>query len=395
MKWASASSDSVDFATATSEVLEQLRSELGRREPDLLVVFVSAHHAENYEQIPRVFRRVYPKSTLVGCTGGGIIGGGRELEHQPALSVTAAMLPGVELYPSLLDSRTMATVAASPYFIRNAIDLPEDSQPDFLLLPDPYSIDTERLLVALDTVWPKSTSLGGLASGGHEPGDHALFLDDQVHREGCVVLAMSGNIRIDTIVAQGCRPVGEPMRVTNCRGNFVVELDDRKPAEVLRGVYESASAVDRHLIQTSLFLGVALDEEAPGTGEKDFLIRNVLGVDPEAGVLAVGTLLTKHQRVQFHVRDQKTSRHDLGSLLAARSRQDADGEGPCGALLFSCLGRGARLYGEPGHDSRLFTEHLGPIPLGGFFCNGEIGPVQGRAFVHGYTSVFGLFRPRD
>ncbi|MEE2830135.1 MAG: FIST C-terminal domain-containing protein, partial [Myxococcota bacterium] len=242
---------------------------------------------------------------------------------------------------------------------------------------------------------PESTSLGGLASGGHEPGDHALFLNDEVHREGGVVLAMTGNIRVDTIVAQGCRPVGEPMRVTSCHGNFVVELDARKPAEVLRAVYESSSEVDRHLIQTSLFLGIALDEEAPGTGDEGFLIRNVLGLDPEEGVLAVGAQLTRHQRVQFHVRDQKTSRQDLGSLLSALSHEETEEAGPCGALLFSCLGRGARLYGEPGHDSRLFLEHLGPIPLGGFFCNGEIGPVQGRPFVHGYTSVFGLFRPRS
>ncbi|MEE2828011.1 MAG: FIST N-terminal domain-containing protein, partial [Myxococcota bacterium] len=169
MKWASASSNSVAFETAADEVLERLRSELAGRDPDLLLVFVSAQHAAHYEDVPTVFRGAYPRSTLVGCTGGGIIGGGRELEHQPALSVTAAWLPEVDLLPCLLDSRAMATIAASPYFIRNVIDLPEEAQPDFLLLPDPYSIDTERLLVALDTVWPESTSLGGLASGGHEP----------------------------------------------------------------------------------------------------------------------------------------------------------------------------------------------------------------------------------
>ncbi len=182
------------------------------------------------------------------------------------------------------------------------------------------------------------------------------------------------------------------MRVTRCEGNLLYELDDRTAFEVLQELFSALDARDQHLASTALFVGVLMDEfrEEPRVG--DFLIRNLIGVDPRRGAIAVGENLQEGMRVRFHVRDAETSAEDLHTMLDSYEKS---APGPVsGALLFSCLGRGRGLYGRPNVDTSLFSEHLGDVPVGGFFCNGEIGPVAGTTFLHGYTSSFGLFRPR-
>jgi len=191
-------------------------------------------------------------------------------------------------------------------------------------------------------------------------------------------------------VAQGCRPIGEPMFVTRCRDNLLLALDGRPPREVLQGLHSRLAGRDRQLIRESLFLGVAMRDAASEYRQGDFLIRNVMGIDPSSGALAVGASLRENEIVQFHLRDARTSAEDLDCLLSRHQQEPR----ALGSFLFSCLGRGLHLYGRPNHDADAFRRHLGEVPLGGFFCNGEIGPVQGTTFLHGYTSSFGLFRPR-
>jgi small ligand-binding sensory domain FIST len=219
-------------------------------------------------------------------------------------------------------------------------------------------------------------------------------------REGTVGVALSGKIRLDTIVAQGCRPIGEVYRVEAGDRNILLQLstqDDsaiRAPLDLLRDLIESLEESDRTLAQNSLFIGVVRDVFKRELGRGDFLIRNLLGVDPKQGAIAIGDRVRIGQRIQFHLRDAKTSADDLEGHLQehlARSPQVA----PAGALLFSCLGRGEGLYGQPNFDSHLFQRYFGTIPVGGFFCNGEIGPVGQTTFLHGYTSVFGLIRPTE
>ncbi len=219
-----------------------------------------------------------------------------------------------------------------------------------------------------------------------------LYLDDAVHRGGLVGVALSGDVRVDTLVAQGCRPIGEPMFVTRSVDNQIYALDGRSPLEVLQQLYERLGRRDRELFPHSLFVGLVMREKSEVYRRGDFLIRNVAGLDAERGALVVGARVAEGTIVQFHLRDADTSAEDLEQMLsslAPEQRTQARG-----ALLFSCLGRGRHLYGRVDHDTESFRRHLGEVPLGGFFCNGEIGPVQGTTFLHGYTSSFGLFRPR-
>jgi small ligand-binding sensory domain FIST len=199
---------------------------------------------------------------------------------------------------------------------------------------------------------------------------------------------------MDTIVAQGCRPIGAPLFVTWAENNILCQLEGRRATEVLSELYDSLPADDQELFRSSLHLGVVMQEGEQEYRHGDFLIRNVIGMDPESGTLAVGDRLNNGQVVQFHVRDAKTAASDLETMLS-RCKQDLGEVSPKGALLFSCLGRGERLYGVADHDSNLIASSLGQVPISGFFCNGEIGPVGGRSFLHGYTSSIAVFRSRD
>jgi small ligand-binding sensory domain FIST len=372
---------------AVDEAAAKVRARLRGERADVVFAFVSSAHQREWARLPSLVRDALPNALLVGCSAGGVIGDGSEVEEGPALSLTGAHLPGVELRGLVFDDDTFP---ADRERWREEHGLSDAPDPHLIVLPDPFSCDSPALLEALDAVSPSGIKLGGLASGGARPGDHALFLGTSTHRRGAVALAMHGNLEIDTVVAQGCRPVGQPMFITRRRDNLLIDLDGRSASEVVQELFVSLPPEDRSLAQQSLFLGLAMSPEDEAYEHGDFLVRNLIGIEPRSGGIGVAASLRDNMVVQFHVRDAATSAADLDLLLQdarARGRE----EPPAGALLFSCTGRGRHLYGEPDHDTRLFHEHIGPVPMGGFFCNGEIGPVHGTTFLHGYTSAFGLF----
>ena len=195
------------------------------------------------------------------------------------------------------------------------------------------------------------------------------------------------------MVAQGCRPLGDPMRISRCQRNLLFELDGKPAVEVLDRLFNELTEEEQRAFRLSPMIGIAMDSDRDVFGPGDYLIRNLVGLDRSEGVLALAAMLEGEKVVQFHVRDPAASAQDLAGVLA-RHRMGEGGTRAMGALLFSCLGRGRNFYGAVDHDTSMFREHFGDIPLGGFFCSGEIGPVHGKTFLHGYTSSFGLFRPR-
>jgi small ligand-binding sensory domain FIST len=393
MHWSSAVSDEPILEAAVAEVAAELLDELGEQPVDLAVAFVSHHFAARYAELPKLLRAGLPHRVLIGCSAGGVIGGGRELEGRAGLSVTAAHLPGVMISPFVLEARLLPNLDASPRAWHEALAVPAEPTPHFILLADPFSFPAPELLAGLDYAYPRSVKVGGLASGASGPGGNAIYAGATARRSGLAGVALSGDIAVDTIVAQGCRPIGKPLRITRCEANVLFELEGRSPIHVLSDLLDTLSDRDKKLISNALFLGISVDaelERAPRAGE--FLIRNLMGIDPERGVIAVGEQLRNGQLVQFHLRDAESSASDLGALLDRFA-----GGGPAatarGALLFSCLGRGIHLYGAANHDTDAFKERVGDVPIGGFFCNGEIGPVGGVTHLHGYTSSFGIFGP--
>jgi small ligand-binding sensory domain FIST len=373
MRWASALTEERATEAAVEDAAARVEPGLAGAKPDLVLLFTAPEHEGALARV----RARFPGAVVVGCSAGGVIGGGRESEGNAALSLAVASLPGVDLDPLRLDDG----------------DIPDLSPPAcFVVLADPFTCDVDRLVSALDARFPGVPKIGGMASGGRQPGATVLHLADETLHDGAVALALRGNLTAETVVAQGCRPIGTPLVITRCEKNVVEELGGRPALKVLRELFDTLSAEDKTLFRSALHVGIEMSGERIEYKAGDFLVRNVLGADPESGAIAIGALPERYQALQFHLRDAKTAHQDLAACLD-RFRAETGATRPAGGLLFSCLGRGAQLYGKPNHDSDLFRERIGPTPLGGFFCNGEIGPVGGQTFVHGYTSSFGLFRP--
>ena len=394
MNWASAISEQPDLGFAIGECIGSLESQLGGQPPDLAVVFVSPHHRAEYGKVVSLVRQYLPTARVFGCSGGGIIGNGVEVEQRPAVSITAGVLPGVEIVEFHLEADTIPDLDAGPGSWEELVKVTPSDDPQFVMVADPFSFPTQNLLLGLDFAFARAAKIGGLASGGQQQGGNALFLGEETYHSGAVGLALHGNITVDTVVAQGCRPIGHLMRITESRRNLLMSLDNKSPLAVLRELFEQSDERDRGLMRHSLFLGVVMDEFLDTPKQGDFLIRNVVGMDERSGNLAIGELLKEGQVVQFHLRDADTSTDDLTSVLDRYAADNRENQIQ-GALLFSCLGRGQYLYGRANHDTGIFQDKLGQVPLGGFFCNGEIGPVSGTTFLHGYTSSFGLFRAKS
>lgn len=395
MRWVSAISDDVDPVRALDAVAADLQAGLHGDPVDLLLVFASEEHLFDLGRVvPHLRENFGPLPVVLGCSAAAAIGAHYELEDRPGIAVMAANLPGVELRCVHLRNEELPALDGSPAPWREAIGVDPQLRPDFVVLGDPFALESDRLLQGIDYAYPDSTVVGGLASGSSGPGAIALFGDEGISRGGAQVLAMWGNVQIDPIVAQGCRPIGAPSRITKCEGQLLQGLDDKSPTDFLQALFEGLDDDDKQLAQHALHLGVVVDEMRDEMGRGDFLVRNILGMHRESGVIAVGADLRPGQTVQFHVRDGRTAAADLDRLLSRYVGGRPDTE-PAGVLQFSCLGRGKNLFGQPHHDVSKVHAALGPMPVVGFFANGEIGPVGGSTYVHGYTTSLGIVRPRS
>jgi small ligand-binding sensory domain FIST len=396
MQWANALSTRPSLEAAVADVVQRTTSSLSAP-ADLGLVFISSAFTSEYSRVLPLLAEQLAVPVLVGCSGGGVIGTSlagqtQELEAEPALSLSLAHLPGVDVKAFHVVAEQLPDLDGPPSAWIDLIGVSSSPTPHFILLSASFSSGINDLLQGLDYAYPGSMKVGGQASSGVMGGRIALFCNGRLYEEGTVGVALSGNIVLETIVAQGCRPIGQPYQVTKGDRNIILELDEQAPLLVLRDLIASLSEEDRTLAQNSLFVGLAMDEFKPCLQQGDFLIRDILGVDPAGGAIAIGDYVRPGQRLQFHLRDAEASAEDLEFLLERYQKEQQSQPGAVGALMFSCLGRGAGLYGKPNFDSQLFQRYLNNIPLGGFFCGGEIGPVGGSTFLHGYTSVFGICR---
>lgn len=399
MKWCSSLSQSKNLDLALNECINSITKKLHNISPDFVVVFVSPHFENDYKQIHKTLYETFPNSHLIGCSGGGIIGDGREIENHPALSLTAAVLPGVKVQSFVVQEEDLPDLDASPREWEKLTGVSRQAEPHFIILADPFSISTENFILGMDYAYPQSVKLGGLASAASEPNKNALFLDKKLYHSGLVGIAFSGNILMDSLVAQGCRPIGEPMQITGCEQNILLEVNDRPPLKIFEEIYEQLSERDQTLARHSLFLGISTHADTQSLNRSDFLIRNIMAIDSDQGAIAIGSLLRIGQTVQFFLRDSETSREDLHHVLSqyakTKNKLTIAETTSKGVFLFSCLGRGSYLYKSTNHDSDLFKNIVGQWPLTGFFCNGEIGPVGKTTFLHGYTSCFGIIHAKQ
>jgi small ligand-binding sensory domain FIST len=358
---------------------------------DLLLLFASFHHRAGFVGAAEIIREaVGPKSTL-GVTAESVLANGIEREGRSGLAALALRLPGVGIstfrIPGNDQSLVEAPGAASE--LRERLHVGPEHR-GTILLADPFSTPTGPLLELLGRSGghPPVQVVGGLASGASQPGQNVMLLDDSSDAFGAVGVTLSGDMRVDAIVSQGCRPIGQPMLVTKADGNVIKELGGRPAIAAAQEMAEKLRPNDRALVSKGLLLGLVIDEYKPRFGRGDFVVRGLLGGDRSNGSIAIGDLPRVGQTVQFHVRDRETADEDLRLLLDAE-QLDAT---PLATLLFTCNGRGKRLFEGPHHDAALLHQRLGQAPIAGFFAAGEIGPVGGSPFLHGHTAVAAVLR---
>jgi small ligand-binding sensory domain FIST len=358
---------------------------------DLVLVFASHAYAAHYHEILARLRELTASRGIAGCSGQAIIGTGREIEDRPALSVLGITMPGATIrLRHITQSDVAACTDADGWHSLTGVS--PESVNAWLILADPFSLDAERLLDGLSRAYPGVPLIGGMASGDFRARSTYVFAGTRVHGDGAVLIALGGAYTVRTVVAQGAAPIGETWTVTGVEANWITGIGGRSPMEVLTETFQALSAEMQVRAQTNLLIGVAMNEYQADFGRGDFLIRNVLGGNRETGAIAIGDQPRVGQTVQFQVRDARAADDDLRELLSA-AHADMGGATPLAAVLCSCNGRGVGLFGAPNHDVAAVAEHLGPVPVAGFFCNGEIGPVGGRPFLHGFTASIALIVP--
>lgn len=362
--------------------------------PDLVAAFVSHHHGAAIEHLGQELSHRTGARHVLGCTGESIVGGRAEVEGGPALALWAGVLPRTEVRPFTVGAQQEPGGA---YAFSSLPEVHEKARASLLFLADPYAFPVGDYLELLNAELPGVGCIGGLASGGSGPGQNLLFNEHGVIDGGAAGLAIEGEIEVRAIVSQGCRPVGRPWVITACKDHFVLKLGGRKAVEVLMETLQQITPEEREGFSRQPFLGLAIDARKSSFGRADFLVRGVLGIDPQQGAVAIGDdSLRVGMSVQFLVRDAETAGEDLTQLM----RQGCSGAlrppAQQGALLFTCNGRGSRLFTVPNHDIGCVQSVFGePVPAAGFFAAGEIGPIGGRNFVHGYTASVALFRARN
>ena len=383
MKCASVASTSEDSSRAFREVVDRVADRMGGEAGSLAVAFASPHHAGGLGLLGRLCRERGVAPHFLGVTGETIVGEGKEVEAAPAVSLWVVRLPdSVALRPVRLTWGPVSNVPAE------MTGWGEKGR-TLLLLGDPFTYPADQFFQAAEKAAPGLRVVGGLASGSQRPGGNRLALDDEVFSDGAVGFALDGPVAVRTVVSQGCRPIGHTWIVTRAEENVIRELAQRPALDVLRELYEELDESDQELVGRGLHVGRVINEYQGSFGPGDFLVRNVLGAD-DAGGIAITDAVRVGQTVQFHVRDADSASADLRDLLA-RDRAAHPANPPVGGLLFSCNGRGTRLFSVPNHDARAIAETYDDVPVAGFFAMGELGPVGGKNFVHGFTASLALF----
>jgi len=372
--FAAALSEHPHPAVATGEVIGQVLEALGDPDspPDLALVFVTPVHAGALEEIVSTIRATLAPGTLLGCAAVSVLGGGREVERGPGISLWAGRTgPVSPFHLSVAQSPDGLTFTGWPE------ELPENPS-GLLLIPDPFSFPTDDLLRRLETDRPGMPVVGGMASAARTPGGNRLVVDDRVVTSGAVGAFLGEGVEVTTVVSQGCRPVGHPFVVTRAEHNVIYELAGKSAVERLQEVAAALPDDDRELLADMVQIGRVIDESKLDFGPGDFLVRQVVGADPNAGSLRVGDIVDVGSTTQFQVRDHISADLDLRRMVGGHTAE--------AALVFTCNGRGTNLFPEPDHDASVISESLAGAPVAGMFCAGELGPIGNHNFMHGFTA---------
>jgi small ligand-binding sensory domain FIST len=375
--------------TGLRDWAENLRRSLRAPQVSLGLVFMTPAffpHANQVLEILRVHARI---PLLAGCSSTSLVAGATEIEDQPGLVLALYSLPGARLQECYF-TQTQVEAAGDDGFWAGETGVTRDQTNGWLAFIDPFHLDAEAWLRGWNETYAPTPVFGGLASGVFTEQSTQVYLNGDVYDEGGVAISFGGDVKLAGVISQGCTPIGETWTLTRVEQNLIHRIANRPAYDVLAETVGQLSAEDQRKVRGNLFIGLVVNEYLEDFHRGDFLVRNLIGGDPNSGVLAVGALPRTGQTMQFQRRDAAAASEDLRELLA-RTHRELRGAKIYGGCLCCCNGRGKNLFGRSGHDAQLVHREFGDLGLAGFFCNGEIGPVGQSNFLHGYTASLALF----
>lgn len=375
--------------TGLQKWAEDLRGQLQAPQVSLGLVFMVPRLFPKARQILEILRVHARVPLLAGCSSQGLIVGDLELEENAGLSLGLYSLPGAELQ-GFHFTQEQVEEANGPGYWRLETGLEPEQSNGWLVFIDPFHLDSETWLKTWNEAYAPLPTFGGLASGDFSEQQTQVYLNGEVFEEGGVAISVGGQVGLAGVTSQGCTPIGETWTLTKVEQNLIHEIGNRPAYEVLAETYNHLSPEEKKKAGGNLFIGLVVNEYLEDFHRGDFLIRNLLAADPRSGTIAVGALPRLGQTVQFQRRSAAAATEDMEELLA-RARARLEQVPVYGGCLCSCNGRGQGLFGRPNHDAQMVQQRLGPIGLAGFFCNGELGPVGEKNFLHGFTASLALF----
>jgi small ligand-binding sensory domain FIST len=366
-----------------------VRSRLASKEISIGLLFLSPGwflRASQLLELIRVHARV---PLLVGCSSTSLIAGAEEAEEDTGFVLALYDLPGAKLTATRFTPEQVEAAEGPAFWPAQTGISPLESR-GWLVFADPFHMDCDAWLKQWNQAYPGVPTVGGLASGDFSNQLTQIYLNGEVYEDGGVAISLTGEVELMSVIAQGCTPFGETWTITKAAANLIHEIGNQRAYDVLVESFNTLGQEAQQVASGNIFIGLVVNEYLEEFHRGDFLIRNLLGADPNSGSLAVGAAVRPGQTIQFQLRDARSAHDDLQAMLA-NARAHLAGKTIYGGCLCCCNGRGQRLFGNPHHDATLIQDTLGPIGLSGFFCNGELGPVGNRNFLHGYTASLALF----
>ncbi len=367
----------------------RLRSRLRAEQVSLGLVFMSPKFFPHAQQVLEILRVLAQIPLLAGCSSSGVIAGAEEIENAGGLVLSLYSLPGASLKVVRVN-QAQVDAAEDKNSWHAETGLAPEQVNGWLAFLDPFHMDAEAWLRSWNENYPSLPVYGGLASGNFPEPLTQIYLDGEVFEDGGVAIAVGGDVMLNGVVAQGCTPIGETWTLTRVEQNLIRHIGNRPAYAVLAETVNQLPPAEQQQARGNLFIGLVVNEYLEDFHRGDFLVRNLIGGDPNSGVLAVGALPRAGQTIQFQRRDAASASQDMNDLLEAARHQLAHTE-VYGGCLFCCTGRGKNLFGRTSHDAGLVQDHFGPLGLAGFFCNGEIGPIGQKNFLHSHTAALALF----
>ncbi len=368
---------------------KDLRSQLRAPHVSLGLVFMTPRFFSHSKQILETLRVHARIPLLAGCSSISLVAGNEELEENPGIVLALYSLPGAKL-DGIYFTQTQVEEANGQTYWQDLTDIPASQTNGWLTFIDPFHLDSESWLRTWNESYSGLPVYGGLSSGVFADQVTQVYLNGDVYEEGGVAISVGGDVKLAGVISQGCTPIGDTWTLTRVEQNLIHKIANRPAYEVLSETVNHMSADEQKKVRGNLFIGLVVNEYLDDFHRGDFLVRNLLGGDPQTGVLAVGAMPRAGQTMQFQRRDAEAATEDMNELLG-RTHIELGGATVYGGCLCCCNGRGKHLFGESGHDAQLVQKQFGGIGLSGFFCNGEIGPVGQKNFLHGYTASLALF----